>query len=491
MRYVLLDIKAEFFSIKNHYIISKIDTMNSILKHLFMCLAITLLSLDLWAQQNKASLTFTAEFSAILNGYINYESITPSIKNEANLVINKHFNIDKPTHFFYSTNGVYVNQRNYQTLLLLPNDSIVIAKNGIRVAADKGYPNYIDNLISMGFVYSTNNFQSYLSQNGVFNFIKNIEENYLANKQKIKRLNLDERHREALLDFNTLVKYTNFTHILNWSLLKYKDVKTKITVDSLSLEMIAKQAQFEQLNSPFVSRIYNAVINYSLEKQGINSGDQFNHLAKIANLPFFHNYLISTLHSLNNFDPFKRDEVYNKIKVASLADAEIDRVYEALIAQKPIMEKTPLLNAEKIMLVDNNQQQWSLQNILNRHKGKLFVVDFWASWCVPCRMEFPAWKTAKAGFKGKNIVFLNFSIDEDDKSAAWKKALKEEKENANSNQYRLVDWKNSSLTKQLELRSIPRYIIIDDKGFIRNNHLYKPSDKRFNEMLMKYIVELQ
>ncbi|RYF25851.1 MAG: TlpA family protein disulfide reductase [Flavobacteriales bacterium] len=465
--------------------------MNKILERLFICLTITLLSLDVLAQQTKASLTFTDKFSSVLNGYINYESITPYIENKANLVTNRHFNIDKPTHFFYSTTGAHVNQRNYQTLLLLPSDSIVIAKNGIRVAVDKGYSNYIDSLISMGFVYSTKNFESYHAQNGVLSFIKDIEQNYLENKQKIKRLNLDERHREALSDFNTLVKYTNFTHILNWSLLKDKDVKTKITVDSLSLEMIAKQAQFEQLNSPFINLIYSAVINYSLEKKGINSGDQFNHLDKIANLPFFHKYLISTLHSLNIYDPFIRDELYNKIKVASLADAEIDRIYEALKTQKPLMEKTPLLNAEKIMLVDINQQEWSLQNILNQHKGKLFIVDFWASWCMPCRMEFPAWKKAKANFKGKNIVFLNFSIDEDDRSVAWKKALQEEKENANSNQYRLVDWKNSSLTKQLELRSIPRYIIIDDKGFIRNNHFYKPSDNRFNDMLKKYIVELQ
>lgn len=465
--------------------------MNKILKHLLMCLTITTLSLDVVAQQTKTSLTFTDKFSSILNGYINYQSITPHIKNNANSVTNEHFNIDKPTHFFYSTNGALVNQRNYHTLLLLPNDSIVIAKNGITVAADKGYPNYIDSLISMGLVYSAKSFESYLAQNGVFNVIKDIEENYLVNKQKIKRLNLDQRHLEALYDFNTLVKYTNFSHVLNWSLLKDKDIKTKITVDSLSLEMVAKQAQFEQLNTPFVNLIYNAVVNYSLEKQGINSADQFNHLDKIANLPFFHNYLIATLHGLNNYDPFKRDELYQKVKIASLADAEIDRIYETLRTQKPLIEKTPLLDAEKIMLVDINQQQWSLKNILSHHKGKLFIVDFWASWCVPCRMEFPAWKTAKASFKDRNIVFLNFSIDEDDKTAAWKKALQEEKENANPNQYRLVDWKNSSLTEQLQLRSIPRYIIIDDKGLIRNNDFYKPSDKRFNEMLKKYILELQ
>lgn len=491
MRYAPLNIKVKkVTSIKNTYN-QKIDTMDRIVKYLCIYLTITFFSFDTLAQQTKASLTFTDEFSSILNGYINYEFITPKIENKVNLVTNKHFNIDKPTHFFYSTTGARVNQRNFQTLLLLPNDSILIAKNGITFAVNKGYPNYIDSLISMGFVYSTNNFESYLAKNGVFNFTKDIEENYLENKQKIKRLNLDERHRDALSDFNMLVKYANFALVLNLAVEKDRDLKTKKMVDSLSLAIIANWAQFERINSPFVSRIYNAVINYTLEKQGINSGDQFNHLDKIANLPFFHKYLISTLHSLNNYDPFKRDELYNKIKVASLADAEIDNVYDALRTQKPLMEKIPLLNTEKIMLVDINQQQWSLQNILNRHKGKLFIIDFWASWCVPCRIEFPAWKTAKASFKGKNIVFLNISIDEDDKSVAWKKALQEEKENANSNQYRLVDWKNSSLTKLLELRSIPRYIIIDDKGFIRNNHFYKPSDTKFNEMLNKYIVELQ
>ena len=54
-------------------------------------------------------------------------------------------------------------------------------------------------------------------------------------------------------------------------------------------------------------------------------------------------------------------------------------------------------------------------------RGKYVLVDFWASWCIPCRTEFPHLKKAYARFKDKNFEILGYSID-DDKSL-WISAL--------------------------------------------------------------------
>ena len=62
----------------------------------------------------------------------------------------------------------------------------------------------------------------------------------------------------------------------------------------------------------------------------------------------------------------------------------------------------------------------SLQDL----RGKYVVIDFWASWCVPCRAAIPEMKRIYQKYQGKNLEFLGISID--DREANWHKALEEE-----------------------------------------------------------------
>lgn len=63
---------------------------------------------------------------------------------------------------------------------------------------------------------------------------------------------------------------------------------------------------------------------------------------------------------------------------------------------------------------------------LSSFKGKYVLVDFWASWCGPCRQENPHVVRAYNKYKDKNFTILGVSLDKPEDKAAWLKAIKDD-----------------------------------------------------------------
>ena len=94
-------------------------------------------------------------------------------------------------------------------------------------------------------------------------------------------------------------------------------------------------------------------------------------------------------------------------------------------------------------------------------KGKILVLDFWASWCGPCRAEIPHLKEAYKEYSDKGVAFFSVSIDKD--NAAWKKAMK--KENMARPQV-CAPKAGKDVMKQYQFSGIPYILVIDKEGRI-------------------------
>ena len=99
---------------------------------------------------------------------------------------------------------------------------------------------------------------------------------------------------------------------------------------------------------------------------------------------------------------------------------------------------------------------------LSSLRGKYVLIDFWASWCGPCRAENPNVVKAYNAYKAKGFTVLGVSLDQD--KAKWLEAIK--KDGLTWTQVSDLKYWNNEVAVKFGIQSIPANFLIDPKGVV-------------------------
>jgi thiol-disulfide isomerase/thioredoxin len=170
---------------------------------------------------------------------------------------------------------------------------------------------------------------------------------------------------------------------------------------------------------------------------------------------------------INNLSEFREIfEPYKALAKDPIVKASYTRVEDNFIGDTIYIGKS----SYNFSLPDSNGRIYSMKDF----KGKIVFIDVWATWCGPCKGEFPYLKEIEAEYHGnKDIVFVGISIDMASARKKWMNMIKTE----GLGGIQLLDDRGKTFGKKYDIVSIPRFLLIDREGNWIEIKCPRPSSK--------------
>lgn len=267
-----------------------------------------------------------------------------------------------------------------------------------------------------------------------------------TNKAMLKSATNDDLKRDDLLYIKT------YRHFLNNYVVERFKLKTQFSGDpmtcnsKIAFDSIVKSSIFSKRVKE--SLLYAHLINIAEKNSNIDLNTYFKKFQEIVN------------------DPTLNEKIKNNY------------LLDFTTLKKEVQE---------VYFTNLNKDKSTLESLISKNKGKVVFVDFWASWCAPCRTAMPSSRKLKEEYKGKEVAFIYISIDTDFEK--WKNASEKEKLFNTENNLLTINYPNALFYQGLQLKTIPRYLIYDKNGKLVHKNAPSPESKEIREELDKYLKE--
>ncbi|WP_158633321.1 TlpA disulfide reductase family protein [Tautonia sociabilis] len=182
---------------------------------------------------------------------------------------------------------------------------------------------------------------------------------------------------------------------------------------------------------------------------------------------------------------FLRDQTPER--KSAILDRVVEQYPDSRVARMALAErkKTEAVG-EPFELTFNEAITGRTISVQDDLKGKVVVIDFWATWCGPCVAEMPTMKSLYAEYKDKGVEFIGVSLDspEDEGGLDALKAFVEENEIPWPQYYQGNGWE-SEFSSSWGINAIPSVFVIDQKGTLYSTQARGQLETMIPELLAK------
>jgi thiol-disulfide isomerase/thioredoxin len=136
-----------------------------------------------------------------------------------------------------------------------------------------------------------------------------------------------------------------------------------------------------------------------------------------------------------------------------------------------VLNETPRTDADKVF-----------DAIMQKYRGKMVYVDFWATWCSPCRSGIERIKPLKEEMDSTQVVFV-YITNPSSPLETYKNMIP----NIKGEHYRLTQDEWNFLSSKFNITGIPHYVLVGKQGEVIEPHLKFLSNPEIKQLLMRHI----
>ena len=209
------------------------------------------------------------------------------------------------------------------------------------------------------------------------------------------------------------------------------------------------------------ANMYQQILNAPLSKENLSSY-AFKRMKENPVNPF---NIIHSMHLMNDENEYNESRIQLFFEVANAfysyypGSEPSNNFQKQTVFLRKYMENNAFYDVPEISLKTPDNKTLNLSSL----KGKYVLVDFWASWCGPCRRENPNVVKLYKKYRKKNFTVYSVSLDED--GTKWKQAIKMDNLIWPNHVSDLKGWQ-SSVVPMFNIQGIPYTVLVNPEGKI-------------------------